>query len=383
MKGMNKPAASSAEVCLHPLRAFSPRHQRRILLLFPRFSYSFGTFNHAFPLMNVKAFMPPQGILLVAALLPKTWEARFVDENVRAATAEDFDWADVVFTTGMHIQRMQINDIAQRAHEAGKPVALGGPSVSSAPQYYADADFLHLGEAGDGTLRLFEWIDQSPDRPERQTSFRTADKLPLDQFPVPGYWHIRVLDYLLGSVQFSSGCPYACEFCDIPAVYGRNARLKSATQILEELDVIAATGATSVYFVDDNFIGNQKAAQELLPHLIEWQRQHRYPLRFACEATLNIAKNDRLLAMMREAGFITVFCGIETPEPRALRAMSKDQNLRLPLVEAADRIIAFIRASAIPVLTINVLYALPKTPLWSRLEAAGRLVGDGGRESNV
>src|SRR4030095_12580490 len=153
----------------------------------------------------------------------------------------------------------------------------------------------------------------------------------------------------------------------------------------------------------------QKAAQELLPHLIEWQRRNRYPLRFACEATLNIAKNERILALMREAGFITVFCGIETPEPRALRAMMKDQNLRLPIVEAverinsygvevvsgiilgldtddedtADRIIEFIRTSGIPVLTINVLYALPKTPLWRRLEAAGRLVADAGRESNV
>ena len=162
-----KPAASSAEVHLHPLRVFSPCQRRRILLLFPKFSYAFGTFNHAFPLMNVKAFMPPQGILLVAALLPKTWEARFVDENVRAATTEDFDWADVVFTTGMHIQRAQINDIVQRAHQAGKPVALGGPSVSSAPQYYPDADLLHLGEAGDATLRLFERIDQSADRPEQ------------------------------------------------------------------------------------------------------------------------------------------------------------------------------------------------------------------------
>src|SRR6266699_2521543 len=171
MKGMNKPAASSAEVCLHPLRAFSSRQRRRILLLFPKFSYSFGTFNHAFPLMNVKAFMPPQGILLVAALLPKTWEARFVDENVRAASADDFAWADVVFTTGMHIQRMQINDIVHRAHQAGRPVALGGPSVSSAPQYYPDADFLHVGEAGDGTLRLFEWIDQSQIAPSGRPPF--------------------------------------------------------------------------------------------------------------------------------------------------------------------------------------------------------------------
>jgi radical SAM superfamily enzyme YgiQ (UPF0313 family) len=164
-----------------------------------------------------------------------------------------------------------------------------------------------------------------------------------------------------------------------------------------------------VYFVDDNFIGNQKAALELLPHLVAWQDKHRYPLRFACEATLNIAKNERVLELMREAGFITVFCGIETPESQALRFMSKDQNLRMPILEAverinahglevvsgiilgldtdttetADHIIEFIRESRIPLLTINVLYALPKTPLWRRLEAEGRLVSDAGRESNV
>jgi radical SAM superfamily enzyme YgiQ (UPF0313 family) len=164
-----------------------------------------------------------------------------------------------------------------------------------------------------------------------------------------------------------------------------------------------------VYFVDDNFIGNQKATLELLPRLVEWQTANRYPLRFACEATLNIAKNERVLELMRDAGFHTVFCGIETPEPDALRFMSKDQNLRMPLLDAvrrindygmevvsgiilgldtdgpetADHVLEFIRASNIPMLTINVLYALPKTPLWRRLELEGRLLPDGVRESNV
>lgn len=409
---MHKPAPSSAAACLHPLRNFTPRQERRVLLVFPKFSYSFGTFNHAFPLMNVKAFMPPQGILLVAALLPKTWEARFVDENVRAAVPEDFDWADVVFTTGMHIQRAQINGIVQRAHEAGKPVALGGPSVSSAPQYYPDADFLHLGEAGDGTLRLFEWIDQSPDRPERQTPFRTADKLPLDQFPVPAYSRIRVMDYLLGSVQFSSGCPFTCEFCDIPALYGRNPRLKRPAQILRELDELADGGAVSIYFVDDNFIGNPKAAQELLPHLVEWQKRRDYSVRLSCEGTLNIASYPEILEQMRQAFFTNMFIGIETPEPAALRAMRKVQNLRSPILDAVriinrygievasgiilgldtdtpetpQAIIHFARESQIPIMTVNILYALPNTALHRRLEADGRILSDqdsANRDSNI
>jgi radical SAM superfamily enzyme YgiQ (UPF0313 family) len=353
--------------------------------------------------------MPPQGLLVVAAYLPETWDIRFIDENSRPATDADFRWADAVLTSGMHIQRPFIESIIERAHVHGKPVVIGGPSVSGCPEYYPDADVLHVGELGDATDRVIEHLDGHTGRPANQLRFETARRLDLIDFPRPAYEMIPIREYFIANIQFSSGCPYSCEFCDIPALYGRNPRLKTAEQVLGELDVIAAAGATSVYFVDDNFIGNQKAAQDLLPHLITWQQTNRYPLRFACEATLNIAKNDKLLAMMREAGFITVFCGIETPEPRALKAMSKDQNLRMPLVEAverinahgmevvsgiilgldtddegtADRILAFVRASNIPVLTINVLYALPKTPLWRRLETAGRLVVDGGRESNV
>src|SRR5207237_1125638 len=179
-----------------------------------------------------------------------------------------------------------------------RSVVLGGPSLSGCPEYYPDADVLHLGEMGDATDRLIEYLDHHGGRPRHQLRYETVERLPLAAFPTPAYELIRLREYFIANIQFSSGCPYACEFCDIPALYGKNPRLKTAAQILDELDVIAATGATSVYFVDDNFIGNQKAAQELLPHLIEWQRRNRYPLRFACEATLNIAKNEKLLAQM-------------------------------------------------------------------------------------
>jgi radical SAM superfamily enzyme YgiQ (UPF0313 family) len=390
---------------------YQPATVRRVLCVFPEYSKSFGTFQHSYPLFGgrVTAFMPPQGLLVIAAYLPASWEVRFVDENSRRATAADFRWADFVLTSGMHIQRPHIQDIVRRAHAHGRLVVVGGPSVSGCPEHYPDADMIHIGELGDATDRLIESLDRHRERPPAQLRFETARRLDLADLPRPAYELVRLRTYFIANIQFSSGCPYACEFCDIPALYGRHPRLKSPAQILAELDIIAAAGATSVYFVDDNFIANQRAAQELLPHLVAWQQRHRYPLRFACEATLNIARNEELLALMREAGFITVFCGIETPEPRALRAIAKDQNLRLPIIEAVerinahgmevvsgiilgldtddegtgDRIVEFIRASAIPVLTINVLYALPKTPLWRRLEHAGRLVGDGGRESNV
>jgi radical SAM superfamily enzyme YgiQ (UPF0313 family) len=390
---------------------YSPSRSRRILCVYPRYARSFGTFQHAYGFFGgrVSAFMPPQGLLVVAAYLPEAWSVRFVDENSREATADDFRWADAILISGMHIQRPQIHDIAARAHAHGRPVVVGGPSVSGCPEYYPEADIVHLGELGDATDRLIEHLDRDTGRPPHQLRFETVERLPLADFPTPAYGLIAVREYFIANVQFSSGCPYACEFCDIPALYGRNPRLKTPAQVLGELDLIAAAGATSVYFVDDNFIGNQKAALDLLPHLVEWQTRNRYPLRFACEATLNIAKNERVLELMREAGFITVFCGIETPEPAALHAISKDQNLRMPILDSvrringyglevvsgiilgldtdtpdtADRLIEFIEASNIPLLTINILYALPKTPLWRRLEAEGRLVSDAGRESNV
>jgi radical SAM superfamily enzyme YgiQ (UPF0313 family) len=380
------------------------------LCVFPRYTPSFGTFHHAYPLLGgVRAFMPPQGLLLIAAYLPESWRVRFVDENARVATTDDFLWADVVLVSGMHIQRPYIEDIVRRAHACGRPVALGGPSVSSCPEMYAEVDFIHVGELGDATDRLIALLDGLEGRPAHQLVLKTDERLPLTSFPMPAYELVSLTEYFLSSVQFSSGCPFTCEFCDIPALYGRNPRLKTPAQVIAELDRLREGGAQSVYFVDDNFIANPKAVLELLPHLVSWQKRHRYPLRIACEATLNIAKNEVLLGLMREAGFVTVFCGIETPEAEALKAMSKSQNLRLPIHEAietinrygmevvsgiiigldtdtwdtADRIIDFIHASRIPILTINVLYALPKTPLWTRLERGGRLRHEEGRESNV
>jgi hopanoid C-2 methylase len=389
---------------------YQPTNVRRVLCVFPRYAHSFGTFQHAYPLLGrVRAFMPPQGLLVVARYLPERWPVRFVDENSRLATDEDFEWADAVFVSGMHIQRHQIHDLVRRAQAHGRPIAIGGPSVSGCPEYYPDADIIHVGELGDATDQMIEYLDVHRGRPPAQLAFETKVRLPLADFPMPAYELIALPEYFIASIQFSSGCPYSCEFCDIPALYGRNPRLKSPARVVAELERIAAGGAPAVYFVDDNFIGNQKATLELLPHIVDWQQRNRYPLRLSCEATLNIAKNTKVLELMREAGFVTVFCGIETPEAEALHAISKDQNLRMPIVEAvhrinsygmevvsgiilgldsdtpqtADRVIEFIQASNIPMLTINILYALPKTPLWNRLATAGRLLHDGFRESNV
>ncbi len=394
-------------------KRYVPVNHRRILCIFPRYSRSFGTFHHSYRLTGgkVRAFMPPQGLLLVSSYLPKEWEVRLIDENFRQATEADYRWADVVITSGMHIQRPQINEINEIAHRHGKITVVGGPSVSGCPEYYPDFDCLRIGELGDADEALIEYLDQHPDRPTTQLRFTTQERLPLSEFPTPAYHQIDLGRYFLGSIQFSSGCPFNCEFCDIPALYGHNPRLKTPDQVLRELDAMLESGNPGmVYFVDDNFIGNRRAVMELLPRLIAWQKERGYPLQFSCEATLNIAQSPKLLELMREAYFTTVFCGIETPEPNALHAISKDHNLSMPILEAVkimnsyglevvsgiiigfdtdteetgDRIIEFIRASQIPVLTINLLYALPKTALWHRLEQEGRLVlDDETRESNV
>jgi len=285
--------------------------------------------------------MPPQGILLIVALLPKEWEVHFVDENIRKVTSTEMEWADVVFLSGMHIQRPKILDLICRANKAGKITVLGGPSVSAVPETYPEPDYLHCGEVGDATWLLFEHLDKSVAKPAQQKCFRTTQRLPLTEFPSPAYDRINVKQYLLGSVQWSSGCPFTCEFCDIPGLYGRSPRTKTNEQILLELDDLADRGAPSIYFVDDNFIGNPKAAMELLPMLVEWQKKRDYQVRLSCELTLNISRYPEVLKLMREAFFTNVFCGIETPEPNALKAMKKSQNLRTPILESVDIISSY------------------------------------------
>ena len=388
------------------------KNRRRVLCVFPHYTPSFGTFNHAYRLMKgVRAFMPPQGLLLIAAYMPEEWPVRFIDENIRKATAAELAWADVVLVSGMHVQRQQIHDIAERAHAAGKVVMLGGPSASASPEMYPDIDYLHIGEMGDATDRLIACLDESVARPPAQVRFETKERLPLQDFPIPAYDLIPLKNYLMLTLQFSSGCPYLCEFCDIPNLYGRQPRLKTAAQITAELDAMRRQKGHPpvVYFVDDNFVGNRKAAKDMLPHLVAWQQQHGYPMSFACEATLNIAKQPEILALMRESSFLGIFVGIETPEADALKAMRKNQNVSVPMMESIKtlndyglevtsgiilgldtdsddteaRLKDFIEVSHIPMLTINLLQALPKTPLWDRLKAAGRLVDDPTLESNV
>src|SRR5262249_37743599 len=326
------------------------------------------------------------------------------------AQPEDFAWADAVFVSGMHVQCHRMIDICRRAHAARKLAVLGGPSVSASPELYPEFDYIHIGEIGDATAELFAMLARDCSRPRAQVRLETHERLPLDRFPIPAYELACLEYYFLGSIPFSSGCPFTCEFCAIPCLYARVPRMKRPEQIIAELDKLRACGlSTSVYFVDDNFIANRRAVRELIPHLITWQERHSFPISFAFEATLNIAKYDDLLADLRDANFTGIFCGIETPELEALRQMSKKQNMTMPILEAVDRLNAygmevvagmiigldtdsaetearittFIEQSNIPMLTVNLLQALPRTPLWDRLARENRLSQDEDRESNV
>ena len=386
---------------------------RKILCVFPAYAPSFGTFSHAYHLFGrVRAFMPPQGLLLIAAYMPEPWPVRFIDENIGPASAADFAWADIVMVSGMHVQAPQIYDIARRAKAAGKVTVLGGPSVSGAPEMYPDFDYLHVGEIGEATDKLLARLDEDCEPPPAQVRFETIERLPLSEFPVPAYHLIRLDRYLLGSLQFSSGCPYRCEFCDIPALYGRQPRLKMPAQLAAELDAMLAQGSypSFVYFVDDNFIGNRKATREMLPHLIAWQKRRGHPLRFGCEATLNLAKQPEILALMRERSFTpyssasklrksmrSSICGRSRTRrcrcwrrsvrstATASRSRRASSSVSIPILPTPrPRLKAFIDASNVPILTINLLQALPKTPLWDRLKRDGRIVADDGDlESNV
>src|SRR3954471_12491259 len=305
---------------------------RRVLCVFPRYTPSFGSFEFSYSLTDgVRAFMPPQGLLVIAAAMPPSWQVRFIDENLSPATRDDFAWADVVFVSGMHVQRRQMNDIRRRAQALDKVTVLGGSSVSACPQDYPDFDYLHVGELGDATDELFARLAEDVARPERQIVLTTQERRELTEFPVPAYELAQLSRYFIGSIQFSSGCPYQCEFCDIPALYGRNPRYKTPEQVCAELDKMMECGlSNAVYFVDDNFIAHRRGVRELLPHLVEWQKRNHYPLSFACEATLNMAKRPEILWLRRETMFETIFCGIETTDADALKAMAKEHNTMVP-----------------------------------------------------
>ncbi len=369
-----------------------------VLMVYPRFGDgTFWNFAAACELFGARYPTAPLGLITVAALLPSTWTIKLVDRNAELLTDADLDWADLVMTGGMLPQHFDAIDVIDLCRARGKPVAVGGPAVTSVPELYPNANFLVRGEA---EVVIKEFI-AAWEAGAREGTFE-AEKFTIDvtKSPVPRFDLLKFEHYLYVGVQFSRGCPFTCEFCDIIELYGRVPRAKTNAQMLHELDVLYELGYRGhVDFVDDNLIGNKKAVKAFLPELKQWLEQHDYPFEFTTEASLNLADDTELMRLMSEANFVGIFVGIESPDPETLNAMRKKQNTRRNIAQSvhriyaaglyvtagfivgfdsehgsvADAIVELIEEAAIPVCMVGLLYAVPNTQLTRRLAKEGRL----------
>ena len=369
----------------------------KVLMVYPEFPDTFWSFKHALPFQGKRSAYPPLGLLTVSAMLPSTWQRRLVDLNVRRLKDSDLDWADVVFFSGMMVQGPSMKENLERAKRRGLRTVVGGPISSAQDPAIAAADHVVEGEAEEVIAELAADLE----RGEAKAVYKSAQLPDLTKVPPP---HLHLADlrrYSSMAVQFSRGCPFTCEFCDIIEIYGRRPRTKTPDQIVAELEGIYRLGWRGpVFLVDDNFIGNKKCVKVLLPRLVEWMRDHKFPFSLFTEASLNLAEDADLLRMMREAHFTRVFLGIETPVAESLKETTKFQNLRKDLLDSVraiqargievmagfivgfdsdpkdvfERQIQFIRDAAIPLSMVGLLTALPNTQLWRRLKAEGRLL---------
>jgi len=379
----------------------------RVLLLYPLFPKSFWSFDKALELIGRKVSLPPLGMITVAAILPQTWEFRLVDRNVRFETEADWDWADLVIISGMIVQKPDMLGLIREAKQRGKLVAVGGPYVTSVPEaaQAAGVDFLVLDE-GEITLPL---LVEALERGETSGILRAGGEKPdVTHTPIPRFDLLDLKAYNEMSVQFSRGCPFQCEFCDIIVLYGRKPRTKTPAQLLAELQTLYDLGwRRSIFVVDDNFIGNKRNVKLLLRELGPWMAEHHYPFRLSTEASVDLAQDPELLELMTKANFTAVFLGIETPDTESLSLTQKFQNTRNSLEEsvqtinraglsvmagfilgfdgekagAGKRIIDFVEATAIPKAMFGMLQALPTTALWYRLQKEGRLL-EGNQETD-
>ncbi len=370
----------------------------RVLLLHPPFGEtSFWNYKAACELVGARYPAPPLGLITVAAMLPEDWPVRLVDCNVQEMSPADLDWADVVFVGGMISQIAGMEEVLAAVRAAGKVSVLGGPEASSRPDLYPQADFRIVGEA-EGAMAEFiaAWR-----RGERQGMIRAPlHSVDVQTSPLPRFDLLDLRAYTHVGVQFSRGCPFLCEFCDIIELFGRKPRAKTPEQVLAELDRLYAVGWRGhVDFVDDNLIGNKKAVMAFLPRLIDWQKRHGFPFYFSTEGSLNLSDDPRFLGLLRDAGFYIIFVGIESPDPDVLVAMQKKQNTRRDIAESVRRInaagvmviagfiigfddegpevaraqIELIEDCGIAIAMVGLLYALPNTQLSRRLVAENRL----------
>ena len=375
----------------------------RALLVQSRSPTTYWSFEHTLPFVGKAATYPPLGIATLAAHLPCRWELRLRDLHVAPLEDSDLAWADVVLVSGMLIQLESMRGVLRRARAMGRRTVVGGPAPTTAPELFEVADHVFRGEA-EGRLDLLVRVLEAPPAPgsPRLLSPEGDERPDLGLARVPRFDLLDLSVYGSHALQYSRGCPFQCEFCDIIEIFGRVPRVKSPEQVVAELDALRARGARgTLFFVDDNFVANRRAVAQLLPVLRAWQERNGHPFVFCTEASIDLATHPDLVAAMVEAGFGQVFVGVETPSLEALAQAKKTQNLRMPQERAIEELtraglevyagfivgfdadgpdiferqLAFISGLPIARAMLNLLTALPGTQLWRRLAKEGRLRG--------
>jgi radical SAM superfamily enzyme YgiQ (UPF0313 family) len=379
--------------------AFPPLGRNlNVLLLWPRFVSSFWSFSGMMELLPQECVHPPLGLITVAALCPAHWSLRLVDRTCQTLTGADLDWADLVMVSGMRVQQDDMREVLALARARGIRTIVGGPFASSQPELLLKvADHVVVGEPD-------ETFDELAQALENGTAPRLTvvhDKPDLTRTPVPRFDLLDLSKYVSMTLQFSRGCPFQCEFCDIITIYGRKPRTKSSDQMIREVEALYALGwRNRIFVVDDNFIGNRRKALELTEHLADWEREHGYPISFTTEASMDLAEHPDLMQAMVKANFWSVFIGIESPSKASLEETKKFQNLRHDPLDSVKRIqraglwvtggfivgfdsdtpdifereVDFIERGAIVWAMTGFLQALPTTPLYERLGREGRLI---------
>jgi radical SAM superfamily enzyme YgiQ (UPF0313 family) len=369
-----------------------------VLLLYPLFPKSFWSFEKMLDLIDRKVMLPPLGLVTVAAILPQEWNFKLVDRNVRDVTEEEWDWADTIIMSAMIVQKEDMLAMIKESKRRGKLVGVGGPYPTALSGEVAEADYLILDE-GEMTLPMFV---EAVKKGEKSGVFRAknGERPDVTTTPVPRFDLLQLDAYGEMSVQFSRGCPFQCEFCDIIVLYGRKPRTKNPEQILAELQCLYDLGwRRSIFMVDDNFIGNKRNVKLFLKQLQPWMVEHGFPFSFSTEASVDLANDQEMLDMMVACNFGAVFLGIETPDEESLAMTQKFQNTRDSLSEsvekiaksgirvmagfiigfdgekagAGQRIVNFVEKTAIPTALFSMLQALPDTALWHRLIKENRL----------
>jgi radical SAM superfamily enzyme YgiQ (UPF0313 family) len=370
-----------------------------VLLVYPRNPDSFWSFKHVLRLVAKKSAFPPLGLLTVAAMLPRDWHLRLVDLNVAALTDDELRWADFVFLSGMIVQQQSAHEVAARCAALGTTVVAGGPLFTTGHRDFPEIRHFVLGEAED----VIEQLIADMRRGELQPVYRAQGWPDIRKSPVPRWDLVDLADYVTMPVQFSRGCPFDCEFCDIVVMNGRVPRTKEPAQLVQELDMLRRAGwKDMVFIVDDNFIGNRKHAMALLQALIAWRRRVQPTIGFLTEASVNLADHPELCELMVEAGFKKVFLGIETPALESLAECGKTQNQERDLAgsirtlqrsglevmggfivgfdsdpqDIFARQFEFIQRSGVVTAMVGLLTALPQTALYRRLAGEGRILAD-------